>query len=228
MKIKGLTNNQLKIIAMLSMLIDHIGIILFPQIKIFRIIGRIAFPIFAYMIAEGCTYTRNKTKYLLSLASLGILCQAFFFLGTGSMYMNVLITFTLSVICIFSIDFFNKRKNMFSGFVLLSVVIMLVLLCVIIPENFNFHGFAIDYGILGALLPVSVYLARNKKEKILCTVILLLLISFVFKDIQIFSLLSVPLLSLYNEKRGRINLKYMFYIFYPMHLALIYGISMLI
>ena len=62
MKFKGLTNNQLKIIAMITMLIDHIGIVLFPQIKIFRIIGRFAFPIFAYMLAEGCTNTKNKKK----------------------------------------------------------------------------------------------------------------------------------------------------------------------
>ena len=56
----GLTNNQLKIIAMISMLIDHIGLQMFPDLLIFRIIGRLAFPIFAYMIAEGCFYTKNK------------------------------------------------------------------------------------------------------------------------------------------------------------------------
>ncbi len=228
MNFKGLTNNQLKIIAMLSMLIDHIGLILFPQIKLFRIIGRIAFPIFAYMIAEGCIYTRNKLKYLFSLASLGILCQVFYFLNASSLYMNVLITFTLSVILILSIDFFTKNKNLFSGFVLLAVAIMLVLLCVIIPENFNFYGFKIDYGLFGVLLPISIYLARNKTQKIICTIVLLLLMGFAFKGVQMFSLLSVPLLLLYNGKRGKLNLKYMFYIFYPIHLALIYGISMII
>ncbi len=228
MNFKGLTNNQLKIIAMLSMLIDHIGMILFPQIKLFRIIGRIAFPIFAYMIDEGCTYTRNKLKYICSLASFGIICQAIFFLGTGSMYMNVLITFTLSVICIFSIDFFNKSKNLFSGFILLAVAIILILLCIIIPEISNFHSFAIDYGMLGVLLPVSIYIAHNKAQKIICTIVLLLLMGFVFKGVQMFALLSIPLLLLYNGKRGKVNLKYMFYIFYPIHLALIYGISMLI
>ena len=52
MKKFGLTNNQLKIIAMLSMLADHIGVQLFPDLQILRIIGRLALPIFAYMIAE--------------------------------------------------------------------------------------------------------------------------------------------------------------------------------
>ena len=228
MIIKGLTNNQLKIIAMISMLIDHIGVILFPQIKLFRIIGRIAFPIFAYMIAEGCTYTRNKPKYLLSLSSFGVFCQVFFFLTTGSLYMNILITFTLSVICIFSIDFFIKNINLLSGLILLSVALMLVVICVIIPDNFNFLGFEIDYGLLGVLIPVVVYLARNKTEKIFCTVVLLLLMVFFFNNIQKYSLMSVPFLLLYNGERGKMKLKYMFYIFYPTHLAVLFGINTLI
>ena len=58
----GLSNDRLKIIAAAAMLIDHIGAYLLPQVRILRIIGRIAFPIFAFMIAEGCRYTKNK-KY---------------------------------------------------------------------------------------------------------------------------------------------------------------------
>lgn len=60
----GISATALKIIGMIAMTIDHIGYFLFPQIEAFRIIGRIAYPIFAYMIAEGCRYTRNKVKYL--------------------------------------------------------------------------------------------------------------------------------------------------------------------
>ena len=228
MKFNGLTNNQLKIIAMITMLIDHIGIVLFPQIKIFRIIGRIAFPIFAYMIAEGCTYTKNKKKYLLSLTSLGIACQLFFFLGTGSMYMNVLITFTLSVIAIFCTDYFLKHKNLHSTSILIITIATIIFVCVIVPKYFSFYDFEIDYGLLGVILPIAIYLACNKTEKILCTVALLLLMSFVFKGVQVYSLLSVPLLMLYNGKRGKMNLKYMFYIFYPTHLVVIYGIGMMI
>lgn len=228
MKLKGLSNNQLKIIAMLAMLFDHIGIVLFPEIKIFRIIGRIAFPIFAYMVAEGCTYTRNKRKYLLSMALLGIACQVFFFLGTGSMYLNVLFTFTLSVISIFCIEYFIKNKNLLSGAILISAIMAIVFICVIVPEYFSFYGFEVDYGLLGVLLPVSVYLARNKAEKIICTSLMLLLMGFLFGGVQIYSLLSVLLLMLYNGKRGSMNLKYLFYIFYPTHLLVIYWIGILI
>ena len=71
----GLTNNKLKIIAMISMLIDHIGVALFPYVEIFRIIGRLAFPIFAYMIAEGCRYTKNRKKYLGIILGMAIVFQ---------------------------------------------------------------------------------------------------------------------------------------------------------
>ena len=67
MKKFGLSNNQLKILALLTMTVDHIGAYLFPRVMLLRIVGRIAYPIFAYMIGEGCRYTRNPKKYLLTI-----------------------------------------------------------------------------------------------------------------------------------------------------------------
>ena len=66
MKHKILSGNALKMIAAISMLIDHIGLLFFPFNGIFRIFGRLAFPIFAYMIAEGAKYTRNKKKHFFT------------------------------------------------------------------------------------------------------------------------------------------------------------------
>ena len=63
----GLTGNALKIIAAISMFIDHMGLIFFPGVELFRILGRIALPIFAFMIAEGCKYTKNRLRYFLSV-----------------------------------------------------------------------------------------------------------------------------------------------------------------
>ena len=71
-KIKCLTGNQLKIFALIAMTLDHIGLELLPQYPFLRIIGRLAFPLFAYMIAEGCRYTKNRTRYLLCIASMGL------------------------------------------------------------------------------------------------------------------------------------------------------------
>ena len=59
-----ISGNQLKIIALVAMTWDHMGKQLFPQIGWLQIVGRLAFPIFAYMIAEGCAYTKNRKKYL--------------------------------------------------------------------------------------------------------------------------------------------------------------------
>ena len=55
-----LSGNSLKIIAAIAMTVDHIGVVIFPNFAILRIIGRIAFPIFAFMIAEGCRYTKKQ------------------------------------------------------------------------------------------------------------------------------------------------------------------------
>ena len=60
-----ISGNALKFLAAAAMLVDHIGLILFPKIFVLRAIGRLAFPLFAYMIAEGCRYTRHKARYLL-------------------------------------------------------------------------------------------------------------------------------------------------------------------
>ena len=75
----GLTGNQLKLIALITMTLDHVGMLLLPRVRILRAIGRIAFPIFAYMIAEGCQHTRNRKKYLLSMASFATVCQVVYF-----------------------------------------------------------------------------------------------------------------------------------------------------
>ena len=89
----GLTGNQLKIIAMLTMTCDHVGLQLLPQWGFLRILGRLALPIYAWMIAEGCRHTRSRKKYLLRLASLAALCQIVYFIAMGSLYMCILVTF---------------------------------------------------------------------------------------------------------------------------------------
>ena len=58
-KFAGLTGNQLKLLALFAMTCDHVGLQLLPQFIILRIIGRLAAPLFAYMIAEGCRYTQT-------------------------------------------------------------------------------------------------------------------------------------------------------------------------
>ena len=229
MKLKfGLNNNQLKIIAIISMLVDHVGEALFPDVYILRVIGRFAFPIFAYMIAEGCRYTRNRAKYIGQVAALGIVCQLVYFFAMGSLYQGILITFSLSIITIFAIDLFIKKKNFSSCAVMLLTVAAVIFIAVVMPIIFNKQGFAIDYGALGMLMPIAVYYLPKKWQKLSASAIILLARALLYGEYRWFALLAVPLLMLYNGERGKANLKYLFYIFYPTHLVVIYLLGLLI
>lgn len=223
-----LNNNQLKIIAMIAMTCDHVGKELFPQYKFLQIIGRLALPIFSYMIAEGCYYTRNKKSYLLKIAILGIGCQAVYFIAERSFYQNILITFSLSVLTIYAIENHIKKKDLISGFLAITDLFVIMSICVFMPQIFKSNGFNIDYGLFGVLLPSAVYFCRGKIMKLFGMSACLIGVSFDLGGIQWFSLLSVILISQYNGKRGKMNLKYLFYIFYPAHLAIIYLIKFLI
>ena len=201
-----LNNNQLKIIALISMTIDHIGVQLFPNLTILRIIGRLAFPIFAYMIAEGARYTKNRKKYILTISLTALFCQLVYFFTERSLYQCILVTFSLSILLIYALEY----KNIIIS--LISVVAVFVL-C----ENLS-----IDYGFFGILTPVFIYFANGRAKKLMVCIGLLILLGIVYGGIQWYALFAIPLLALYNGKRGKLNLKYLFYIYYPLHLGIIY------
>ncbi len=225
----GLTNNQLKIIAMVSMLFDHVGKELLPQYEILQIIGRLAFPIFAFMIAEGCFYTKNKIKYFLTIFILGTGCQIVYFIVDKSFYQNILITFSLSIALVFALENFRTKREKISGIILFFTVAIVFIVAIALPLYLEEFGFQIDYGIYGVLLPVAVFYGKDKERKLVyATGVLALLANSFGGGIQWFSLLSVPILALYNQKRGKYNIKPLFYIFYPAHLVVIYLISLLL
>ena len=108
-----LTKNQLKILAMVCMTIDHIGAAFFPQAVWLRVIGRLAFPLFSYCIAEGCRYTRNKARYFGSVFACGAVC-VIAFLPFGGFYGNALITLSLSILLLYGVVE-KQRKTALSG-----------------------------------------------------------------------------------------------------------------
>lgn len=222
-KLSLLSNNQIKLLAMLFMLIDHIGMILFPKVLAFRMIGRLAMPLFAYMIAEGCAHTRSRTRYLTSMAVFAVLCQGMSSLVTGKLYQNILVTFSLSVAVIFSIDRLRIRRDAIHTLIALTTIGGAVCLTVLLPRLVR--GFDIDYGLFGVLLPVAVYYAPTKPYKLIAAATVLTAQAFLSTPLQWFSLAALPLLMLYNGKRGTYRLKYLFYVFYPLHLACLYLIG---
>ena len=226
---KGFNNNQLKIIAMVSMALDHIGLIFFPYIKIWRILGRLAFPIYAYMIAEGCRYTQNRKKYLGTMALMAFVFQLVYLLFMKSVYQGILVNFSLSIGAIFAIESFIKNKNSFKRRFALSILCIILFIQIVCPVIFKEYGFAIDYGIWGFILPILVYFMPDKYSRAISVGILLIIMTWLSgKVIQWFSLLTIPLFLLYNEKRGSKKMKYVFYVFYPLHLVIIYAIAYLI
>ena len=91
----GINRNVLKIIAAISMFIDHLGYEVYPDMEILRIIGRLAYPIFAYFIYEGCKYTRNRLRYFLQVFLLGMICFAAYYIYSKEVYGNIQLTFSL-------------------------------------------------------------------------------------------------------------------------------------
>ena len=231
-RIFGLTGNQLKLIALLTMTIDHIGLFLVPGntmlYVICRMIGRLAMPIFAWMIAEGCRYTKNRLRYLLTLLGFGIFSQAVELIFEDSLYMCILITFSLSVILIYTLEYSQKKKNFLTLCLLGGVFAAICYICVFLPGDLPGTDFSVDYGIYGVLLPVLIYMGRSKREKLLLAAAGLVPMSISYGCLQWFSLLSLLLLALYNGQKGRARLKYLFYIYYPVHLGALYIIAVLL
>lgn len=219
----GLTGNQLKIIAMITMTCDHVGMQIFPQLVWLRLIGRLAMPIYAFMIAEGCRHTRDRKKYLLRLLGMGTLCQIVYFVAMGSLYQCILITFSLSVLLIGLIDEAEREKTQRSRIRLFAGTVLIFFLCVVLPDLVPHTDYEVDYGLPGVLLPVLIYGAGNRG-----LLIGLVLVALKYGGVQWLAFLSVPLLLLYNGQRGKAKIGGFFYWYYPVHLVVIYGISLLV
>lgn len=247
MKLNKLTGNQLKIIAAVAMLIDHIGVLLFPDVAFLRIIGRLAFPIFAFMISEGARYTKSKPRYLLTIFVLASLCQAAYIVSGGFEPFNILITFSISIAIIFALNNFKSKLFEKERSVLRSSISLAVLLSLVTLAYIATRLVLIDYGFAGCLAPVAASLldfrgieAPEKLKKLdnipLRAICLFVPIYFVMLRnmragdyfVSPFLFAALPLLLLYSGKRGTAKLKYFFYIFYPLHLVILEGIYMLV
>lgn len=231
----GLSGNTLKIIAALSMLIDHIGVILLPEATILRIIGRIAFPIYAFMIAEGCEYTKNRLRYFLSIFVLAAVCQLVYYLYDGGTDMGVLFTFSLSILIIYAMQYLKEVLLAAENYRSKQCVAFLLFLAVIAGVYLLSRHFDIDYGFWGCMIPVFASVFRQAKSNpspylerldslmvhIFMLSVGLIILSCVSGGIQPYSLYAIPLLMLYSGKRGKWKMKSFFYIFYPAHLVIL-------
>lgn len=228
-KLFGLNQNQLKIIAVISMVIDHVGAEIFPEIRILRYIGRLAFPIFAYFIYEGCKYTHNKLEYLERVFGMGVLCIIGYYIYSKEIYGNILITFSLSICVIYSIQFLKERiRGSYSDRIVAMGLFLLCLFAVYAVCKI----IEVDYGFVGVLVPAFAeifnWTSENKKyRQLLGFGIGLLILAINLGGSQYFALVTLLLLAFYNGSRGKKNMQQFFYWFYPINFVIIGEIAAL-
>lgn len=227
MKRFGFTGNQLKIFALICMTVDHIGVILLPQSLLLRIIGRLAFPIFGYMIAEGCRYTRSMGRYLGLLVGFAAVSQMVDYVATGSLYQCIFVTFSMSVVLIWLLQLAIEKKKKWAWLAAAAALIGVFFLTRVLPVLLSGTDYDVDYGFWGVMLPVVIYFGKDRWRKLGFAAVVLLLLARESHWIQYIALLTLPLLALYNGQRGKWKMKYLFYIYYPVHLAVLHLISII-
>ena len=223
-----LNGNQLKLIALLTMTADHVGLQLLPQWGFLRILGRLAMPLYAYMIAEGCRHTRNKARYFRSIALMGLGCQLVYFFFMGSLYQCILVTFSLSIALIYLLEYSMSAPPAVKWTLPMLGVATVWFLTTWLPELLPATDFRIDYDFWGVMLPVLIWLGKDRKKALLLSAAGVTLLALHFGGIQWYGLLTLPLFALYDGTRGKANIKRLFYLYYPAHLAVIYLISLII
>lgn len=240
-KIRVMSGNTLKLLACAFMLIDHIGMIFFPWVSIYRIIGRLAFPIFAFMISEGARYTKNKLRYFLTLLVLAAIIEAVYYALFRELVLSIFVTFSCSIPIIYALALF-KRELIRREHTLPRVIgFGLLLLALIAAVYLLSREFYFDYGFKGAMVPVAASLFTMPKDaperlrrldciplRVLCCGVMLLALAVTSARIQYFSLLALIPLLLYSGKRGGLRIKYFFYLFYPLHIAVLQALYWII
>ena len=207
------------------MTIDHIGAIFFPNVQLLRIIGRLAFPIFSYCIAEGCRFTHDRVRYLGGVLGCGLLC-VIAFLPVGGFYGNALLTMSMSIVLLYAVQAWENSGK--CRFLALTAVLAgaFYLLCRVFPINYGFAGVLLPlYAEIGRLLAIRFRLPEKTGERAGFAVGLLAL-SAVMGGLQPWCLLALLPIGLLGSQRGRWKMKHFFYIYYPAHLALIGAVQM--
>ena len=237
-----ITGSTLKWIAIITMLIDHTAATIFDRIivsdgmgngvlytidMIMRLIGRLGFPIFCFLLVEGFVHTKNLKRYTIRLGMFCVLSEIPFDLAfSGKMfywdYQNVFFTLFLGILVLSGLKVIDENqkiqgkwekliKSLISIFIILAGMGVAVLL-------------KTDYSAVGIFTIVVMYLFRNKKMMEALMGCIVLTVMSLIEFTSFFVLIPIYF---YKGKRGK-QMKYFFYAFYPVHLLLLYLICHLI
>lgn len=225
----GLNSNQIKLIAIIAMTIDHVTWLLYPGcqkiwwVMLLHVVGRLTAPIMWFFIAEGFHYTRNVKKYIFRLFAFAVVSHFAYnfaggipFIPTG-MFNMTSVMWSLAWSVVLMVIFTTERLPKWAK------IVLMLLICVV--------TFPSDWSTIAAMCPVFLYLNRGdfKKQSIalLIWTAMYAAVYFIFLDkvygiLQMFTLLSLPILKIYNGERGQWRgMKWLFYIYYPAHLFVI-------
>ena len=224
-KIQFLSGAWLKLIAIISMLIDHVNkALIYPNLvsndgiltvlsNLFDIIGRIAFPLFCFLLVEGYFKTRSRKKYLLNLLIFGVISEVPFDMFTTASFFNmnwnnVMFTLALVLITIWIIDTLKvKMQKLPKALWYFVSVIILLIMCIVAMY------LSLDYEHHAILIGYFFYLFHN-------TPILAIPFGYASMYTQPWALLGFGLTLTYNGERGKQN-KMLNYWFYPTHLLIL-------
>lgn len=206
----------LKIIAIISMAIDHYGAIFAPNVEIYRYIGRIAFPIFCFLLVEGFIHTKDIKKYGQRLIIFALISEIPFDLAfygqIGFQHQNIFFTLYIGLVMIHHLE---KSHDSMKKLSIISIAMIFAFIL------------AVDYNIIGIMYIAFFYFTKDmvRLKRLPLIALLLSLVNLPYRSMgQQFSLLALPLLYFYNGQLGPSNklIKWSFYIFYPLHLAVFY------
>lgn len=228
----------MKTIAIICMLIDHIGLVFFPDQLIWRAIGRLAMPIFVYGVARGVHYTHSVKEYGKRLFYFALYSQLpyYFFKWAADDFsrqsfewldFNIGFTFCTGVLLINLIEKERKSRKESSKKNYKSILLILMLII-------GGDALHMDYGSYGLLLIISFYFLYQRQQSPIMYCIVYTVITFgyqagftsffVLQEMGVIGLGLCFVLDSINERK----LRKFFYLFYPLHMAILAGIALLI
>lgn len=238
----------LKLIAMITMLIDHIGAIILYNLMlehqtnttlenlyiIARMIGRLSFPLYCFLLAEGFHHTRSKSKYIKRLLLFAFISEIPYDLAFSNRMFdltknNVIFTLSLGFILMWTIHMFIKKLpispiNSPIIYIFAEQTVSILACCVymLVASVIN-----VDYGCAGILMIYILY--KLPHIPILATLMSTFVLSVIIADpIQLASLLCIIPITFYNGQKGSTGNRYLFYIFYPAHLLTLTALAHLL
>lgn len=203
---------MMQLIAMTTMLIDHIGFILFPETNILRIVGRIAFPLYSWFLVQGYLHTRNHKKYIIRLLGLACISQIPYTLALHRFELNVIFTLLLSLLALYA------ASRITSETLKIAAIGAIFAAAIFVP---------MDYGLYGVLLT---FIYRYLRDwQMIAGHLLLNLVFFLAGGgsqwLQLFSILGTVLIVNPIPYRGMFINKWLYRSFYPAHLLLLFVVS---